>query len=184
MTAVATAGCSGGAGLQAGRGRADDRILVKGSIALDRGKIYAIVLLEARDGITYVLHSSRIADELRQLAGMDVALTGTVVRTLQAGRRLFETERYELLALPSGQTPIVGIVRNEDEGVSLMTEEGFVYHLEGEVPVTSDGMKIWVVGRRRFGVMSLQEGTLFVTEYGIISPPRSSVRYQSDFETP
>jgi hypothetical protein len=62
-----------------------------------------------------------------------------------------DAERYEVLPLPGGERPIIGVVAVEDEACVVTTEDGRRYWILGDLaPALRDyaGACIWIVGHK------------------------------------
>jgi chloramphenicol 3-O-phosphotransferase len=164
------AGCAGS--------KNDEQGDAEGAIVVVRGKIssqgstpFALLVLEGSDGKSYAIENSHLADELRSLDGMEVTVRGSVLPR-SAEHVTIDVISYEILALPSGEIPIVGYIRTggliEDSSLVMWMIEGdFADLLRNFV-----GAKVWVVGVTRETVETPEARyhVILVTEYGVIRP--------------
>lgn len=169
---AAVNGCAGSKG-NGGEGDVEgDIVVVRGKVSSRGSTPFSMLLLEAVDGKTYAIESSPLADELRSLDGMDISIRGEVVPQSAEQLVTLDVISYELLELPSGETPIVGYIRAggmiEDSNLVVWVIDGdFADVLKNFV-----GAKIWIVGVPRESI-ERPDGTyrvIFVTEYGVIRP--------------
>jgi hypothetical protein len=165
------AGCAGSQG-NGGKGNVEgDVIVARGKVSARGSTPFSMLLLEGADGKMYAIESGALTDELRNLDGMDVSVRGTVVP--QTGEHVtLGVISYEILALPSGETPIVGTIR---PGGFIEDTNLIVWVIDGDFAgVLKDfvGAKVWVVGVPMESI-ERPEATyrvLLVTEYGVIRP--------------
>jgi len=171
LASAALGGCGGSKGHG---GSAGDTVHVEGKISLRGNLPFALLLLEGKDGVTYMIDTSPIAEELKHLNEMRVRVTAKVLPEVKGDAPALSVAAYELLPLSTGERPVVGIVvSTSPDQVVMRAEEGAIWVIEGEfkpVLVGFQGAKIWIVGDRQIAV-STDRGdmrTIFVTEYGII----------------
>lgn len=177
---IATAhwGCGGSAGGKRDGESAGETIYVEGKVSLRGSQPFPLLLLEARDGRLYMIDASPKAEELKRLQDMAVGVTARVLPDVRGDAPALAIEAYELLALPTGERPVVGIVVGASpDHVTMRVDDGSVWLIEGEfktVFLGLEGAKIWVVGDRRFAVNTGGGDirSIHVTEYGIIMEPR------------
>lgn len=130
-----------------------EAVRVEGELSL-RGSLPATTLvLMAGDASEIALDSpsSDLMHELKGLAGMRVRVDGLVREPLDATLTRLEAESYELLPLPSGEVPVVGVVSIENNQCVLTTARGERWWLRGDLSsVLRDyvGARVWVVGDR------------------------------------
>lgn len=151
------------------RGDSDNYASISGEVLQEGQSSYAVVLIQADDGHMYMIQSSELGDELRNLVGMRVAARGPITGEME-GVPIVTLDWYDLLPLPSGERPIVGWVR---EGGYIVTENEVVWKLEGDfgdLLATFMGSKVWVIGVIMERVNSSQGSyrVLDVTDYGVI----------------
>lgn len=172
-TSLLTTGCGGRQGQAGDSGGIDDGIVITNGKISTRGSTpFSLVMLEATDGTLYFVQSSVLGDELRSLVGMDVSVTGRVLPSDDVENPTIDVISYELLALPSGEVPIVGIVR---PGGWIEDNNMVQWILEGDfagVLRTFVGAKVWVVGvnQRWENRKDSVARVILVTEYGVIRP--------------
>lgn len=161
------AGCGG----HSGRGSDSNAVAISGEV-IEGGQMgWTTVLVEASDGRVYMIESTTIGAELRNLIGMRVAIRGSIVGEMEGVPRIL-LNWYELLPLPSGERPIVGWVR---EGGFILADDDVIWKLEGDfgdVLASFAGSKVWVVGivMQRVNTSQGAYRVLNVTDYGVISP--------------
>jgi hypothetical protein len=170
-------GCGGASGGQRA-GETGETVYVEGKVSLRGSEPFPLLLLETKDGRLYMLDASPRAGELKSLQDMPVGVTGKILPDVKGDAPALAVESYELLALPSGERPIVGvIVTATPDNVTMMAEDDSLWEIEGDfMPVFLDlvGAKVWIVGDRRFAVNTggTNIRSVLVTEYGIIRSPR------------
>jgi hypothetical protein len=170
---LAVAGCGG----EAARGgdKEDGEVTVLGQLSRRGSTPFSMVRLQAKDGMSYWIQSTVLGDELRRLVGMEVAVTGRLVPN-EEGENILMVQYYDLLQLPSGEKPIVGIVRVRSGGpVWVFDDNDVQWSLQGdfrEVLRSFAGAKVWVTGvvQKKLNVGQGAVRTLLVTEYGVIRP--------------
>jgi hypothetical protein len=179
--AVASAGCGGNKSKQAtSLGDADvgDRVTVAGTLSTRGSTPHTILMLEMADGGVVVIQSSKLQDELRTLSGMNVSIEGKVLPSIDKESPLIDAHSYELLALPSGEVPLVGTVQLREGQCVLETADKKLYWIRGdfaEVLKGYEGSKVWVVGTVGGAALPEKpEGSvpMQVTGYGVLSSPR------------
>jgi len=177
---VAAGGCGGNkTKKEAGLGEAGvgDLVSVAGTLSLRGSTPHTILMLELADGAVVVVQSSKLQDELRMLSGMKVSIEGKVLPSIDSESPLVEAQSYELLALPSGEVPLVGTVVLRDGQCVLETADDKLYWIRGdfaEVLKGYEGAKVWVVGTVGDAALPEKpEGSvpMRVTGYGVLSSP-------------
>ena len=107
---------------------------------------------------------------------MRVDVVGRIVAGDTEGEPFeIDVRSYRLLAPPSGETPVVGIVSTRmgfgvDPVVILETDEG-VYDLAGKLALELDdwwGSKVWVTGRLIHDLRNPKKLRLHVSGFGVI----------------
>jgi hypothetical protein len=182
-TAAATIGCGGakskkdlGLGESGGaRVGAGDRVTVAGTLSLRGNMPHPVVILELENGGLAVIQSSEFQGELEALAGMRVKIEGEVLPSPDDEPPTVKAHRYQMLPLPSGEVPIVGVLNFQEDQCLLEAADGKRYWLRGDfVTLLADfvGAKVWVVGK--VGEATLPEqpadtAPLWVTGYGVLS---------------
>ncbi len=182
-TAAATIGC-GGAKSQKTLGLGDpsgarvgvgDRVTVAGTLSLRGNMPHPVVLLELENGGFAVIQSSEFQGELEALSGMKVKIEGEVLPSPDDEPTAVKARSYQILPLPSGEVPIVGVLNFQEDRFLLEAADGKRYWLRGDfVTLLADfvGAKVWVVGK--VGEVALPEKPadaepLWVTGYGVLS---------------
>ena len=151
---VATPGCGGKRarqvdsleGIDAGK-----RVRVEGTLSLRGSTPVTTPVLEIDSTETVALDSKspELLTQLRGLSGMHCAVEGDVLPFVDRNLPQLSVTRYELLALPDGKVPMVGVVSVEDGQVVVTTEKGTRYWIHGHlVGVLTEyaGAHVWVVG--------------------------------------
>jgi len=177
-SAVATVGCGGKNSRNAAsvdKAKAGDLVTVEGMLSLRGNQPHPLIMLERNDGGVVVIQSSELQDELKVLSGMRVEIEGKVLPSIEDETPVVDVLRYRMLALPSGEVPIVGTLRLLDGACVLEATDGKRYWVRGDftdIIMDFDGAKVWVVGSA--GDLALPDkpdGTvpLWVTGYGVLS---------------
>jgi hypothetical protein len=176
-------GCGGGKSRSGDGSTPGDTVYVKGKISLRGSTPFELLLLEGEDGVYYMIDSSPLALELKRLEDMMVGVSATVLPQVKGDAPALSVQSYELLPLPTGERPIVGVVRSGGgDTVVIQAEDGKNYVIEGDFKdLFSDymGAKVWVVGESRFG-NDRREGrnTVAITQFGIIVEAKSAREYK------
>jgi len=180
MAAVASAGCGGNKTKKAtslGDAGVGDLITVAGTLSLRGSTPHTILMLEMSDGGVVVIQSNELQEELRTLAGMNLSIEGKVLPSIDSESPLVDAQSYELLALPSGEVPLVGMVLLRDGQCVLETADEKLYWIRGDfadVLKGYEGAKVWVVGTVGDAALPEKpEGSvpMRVTGYGVLSSP-------------
>ena len=165
-------GCGGSKGQGGGGGVKGDILIARGKVSSRGSTPFSLLVLETTAGKLYVIEPSQVADELRSLDGMDVSIRGMVVPQAEDEHLALDVIDYELLALSSGEVPIVGYIRPggmiEDTNLVTGIIDGDFKDLLG----TFVGAKVWIVGVVMQSI-DRPEATyrvILVTEYGVIRP--------------
>ncbi len=150
-----------------------DTIFVEGKVSMRGSLPFPILLLEAKDGFIYMIDSSPKAEELKRLDEMAVGVTAKVLPEVGGETPALSVLSYELLPLPTGEKPVVGVLYASPDGVALKADDGSAYVIEGEFePVFTglSGAKIWIVGEQLSAVNTSRGNvrTIHVTQYGVI----------------
>lgn len=176
---AATPGCGGKRaravdsleGVDAGK-----RVRVEGTLSLRGSTPITTPVLEIDSTETVALDSKspELLTQLRGLSGMRCAVEGDVLAFVDRNLPRLSVTRYELLALPDGKVPMVGVVSVEDGQVVVTTEAGVRYWIHGNlVGVLTEyaGAHVWVVGDifDTDSMMRPKKSTpLTATGYGVI----------------
>ena len=175
LASAALGGCGGSKGHG---GSAGDTVHVEGKISLRGNLPFALLLLEGKDGVTYMIDTSPIAEELKHLNEMRVRVTAKVLPEVKGDAPALSVAAYELLPLSTGERPIVGyVVYTSPEAVAVRAEDGSTWMIKGEfkpVLMAYQGAKIWIVGDKELAINTNRGDmrTIMVTEYGIIRETR------------
>lgn len=175
---LACVGCGGSAGGKRDGANAGETVYVEGTISLRGSQPFPLLLLEGRDGRVYMIDSSPLAEELKQLQEMEVGVRAKVLPEVKGDAPALSVESYDILPLPTGERPVVGtIVQATPEQVTMRAEDDSVWLLEGDFVSVFFGLvgaKVWVVGDREFAVNTARGDlrSILVTEYGILRRPR------------
>ncbi len=171
LASAVLGGCGGSKGHG---GSAGDTVRVEGKISLRGSLPFALLLLEGKDGKAYMIDTSPVAEELKNLSEMRVSVTAKVLPEVKGDTPALSVAAYELLPLPTGERPIVGyVVFTPPEAVAVKAEDGSTWMIEGEfkaVLMAYQGAKIWIVGDRQLAINTNRGDVreMNVTEYGII----------------
>jgi hypothetical protein len=165
LASISQSACGGGAS----HGGSDNYANISGEVLQEGQSSYSVVLIKADDGHLYMVQSSELGDELRNLVGMRVAARGPITGEME-GVPIVALDWYDLLPLPSGERPVVGWVRN---GGYIVTENEVVWKLQGDfgdLLATFVGSKVWVIGviMQRMNTSEGSYRVLDVTDYGVI----------------
>lgn len=167
---VALCGCGGSSG-QGGSRSVDEFVVVRGKLTELGGTPFSLLALETQSGKVYMIEQSSLAEELRTLTEMEVSVRGKVLRD-SADEPALDVISYDLLALPSGEVPIVGVIRSGGliEDTNLVT-----WVIQGDFETllqTFVGAKVWIVGVPMQSVdrPDATYRAILVTEYGVIRP--------------
>jgi len=162
-----------------GRAPGDDAKRLEGRIVASANET---VFLLTSNNERYLLQSYELSDELAALNGMDVALVAT--RVPDAQPPTIDVHSYELLAMPSGEVPIIGILYKQMRGelgeadLLLITEDGAAFLLIGDLVAELDslaGSKVWVAGALTIESFGVEEEGLYVTQFGVIRESRNRI---------
>src|SRR5512139_742333 len=147
-------GCGGHSGGQVRDAAPGETIYVEGKISLRGSRPFPLLLLEAKDGAIYMIDTSPKAEELRNLDGMAVGVTAKVLPGVKGDAPALSVSAYDILPLPSGEKPVVGLVVSATlEQVVMEADDGSLWYLEGgfkRVFIDLAGARVWVVGDRRY----------------------------------
>lgn len=129
------------------------RVSVDGLLSLRGSTPFTTLVLEMENGTVVSIDSDNDAlmTELRGLTGLHCQVEGKVIRPMTPGTAAIKATGYELLPLPSGELPIVGILSLDGEQPVLTTKSGKRYWIRGDLAGAIreyDGARIWIVGGR------------------------------------
>jgi hypothetical protein len=129
------------------------RLSVDGLLSSRGSTPFTTLVLETDDGGVLAIESDddALMTELRGLLGLHVTIDGRMMAPLSPGSARINATRYELLPLPDGQLPIVGILAIEGGECVLTTKEGKRYWIRGDLAGAIreyQGARIWIVGDR------------------------------------
>lgn len=150
-----------------------DTIFVEGKVSMRGSLPFPILLLEAKDGVIYMIDSSPKAEELKRLDEMAVGVSAKVLPEIGGETPALSVLSYELLPLPTGEKPVVGVLFASPDGVALRGDDGSSYIIQGEFEPVFQGLsgaKIWIVGEQ-LAALNTSRGsmrTIHVTQYGLI----------------
>ena len=170
LTAVTVAGGCGGMKGQ-GDGQEARVVVLRGKVSSHGSTPFSLLLLESSDGKVYSIEPGEQADELRALADMDVSVRARVIPKAEDQYPGLEVLSYDLLALPTGEVPIVGTIRS---GGLIEDSNMVMWIIEGDfaaVLKTFVGSKVWIVGvtqESRLQPDGMTYKVILVTEYGVI----------------
>ncbi|MDH4037596.1 MAG: hypothetical protein OEX18_04700 [Candidatus Krumholzibacteria bacterium] len=156
LVVAACDGCGGGrvkvagdfSGIEEGQ-----RVSVDGVLSLRGSTPFASLVLETGDETVLTIDSrdDALMTELRGLLEMRVTLDGTMLAPLVPGSPRIDATGYQLLPLPTGEVPIVGILALEDNQCVLVAKDGKRYWIRGDLTGAIreyEGARIWIVGAR------------------------------------
>lgn len=175
---VAVGGCTGKKAKRSAlleRVEAGDVVAVEGTLSLRGGMPHPLLVLETENEGALVIHSGDLHGELKRLAGMKVSIEGTVLPSVDGEAPVIDPVSYKLLALPSGDVPIVGVLTVVGDECVLDAADGTRYWIRGEfTELIRDFVdaRIWVVGTTGDAALPEKpEGTvpIWVTGYGVLS---------------
>lgn len=151
---VATPGCGGKSarhvdsleGIDAGK-----HVRVEGTLSLRGSTPMTTPVLEIDSTETIALDakSPDLLAQLRSLSGLRCAVEGNVLPFVDQNLPRLSATRYELLALPDGKVPMVGVVSIEDGQVVVTTDNGTRYWIHGHLVgalTEYAGAHVWVAG--------------------------------------
>jgi hypothetical protein len=156
LLVAACDGCGGGrmevaddvGGIEEG-----ERVSVAGVLSSRGSTPFTILVLETDDGGVLTLESEddALMTELRGLLGLHVTIDGKAMAPLAPGSARISAARYELLPLPTGELPIVGVLSLENGECVLAAKDGKRYWIRGDLSGAIreyNGARIWMVGGR------------------------------------
>ena len=176
VLAVSVAGCGSKDGTGGGDG--DDSIRVSGQVTNRGHTPFSTPFFESKDGQVYAILVSDVADELRELQGMDLSISGRLASARDGELPTIEVYSYEILRLPTGEKPIVGVIAGSPPDIWLVDEGGRRWIIAGDLhAVLLDfvGAKVWIVGDVDETRSDKRASVLNVVGYGMIRPTTSGV---------
>jgi hypothetical protein len=108
-----------------------------------------VLEIDSTETVALDAKSPALLSQLRGLSGMRCAIEGDVLPFVDNNLPRLSATSYELLALPDGKVPMVGVVSVEDGQCVVTTEKGTRYWIHGDlVGVLTEyaGARVWVVG--------------------------------------
>ncbi len=151
-----------------------DRVVVEGTVSLRGSMPSPLIILQLADGTEMIVEPrDEFRGELRSLSGFRVAVRGNMMRKGAPLPRI-EAARYELLRLPSGELPVLGYLRSENDHLVLVASDGKRFWIRGDLVGAIreyEGAKIWVVGSLGdAGAQDHPENAVayWVTGYGVL----------------
>jgi hypothetical protein len=155
-----------------------------GEVVAGDGKASAFLLRTYERG-DFVIRPSGIGLELWTLEGMIVGIDGRLLSdNISYDLPMLEVATYDIIALPTGERPIVGWVYAYDlEYISLRTLGGELYYIEGDSKLDFshlDGAKVWVVGGISPSLAEPREHWIDVEEYGLIREGPHTIEVDRD----
>lgn len=170
LLALLVVGCGGKASTQGPAGT----IVIEGTISLRGSTPKPMVFIETKEGVEMsVRGEDDLLAELQGLSGFPVAIRGHVKKPDDRVPSL-EALRYELLRLPSGERPVIGMLSVEGSWLVLVAPDGSRYWIRGDLVGAIreyDGAKVWVVGSLGDAAMQTQPRdsiAYWVTGYGVL----------------
>ena len=152
-------------------------VRVEGTLSIRGSTPHTTLVLETGDDEVVLIESKTIQEELKSLSGMRVAVEGESMPSIDGETPIINALRYRMLRLPSGELPVVGMLRVVGERCILDGADGKRYWIRGDfagVIKDFDGSKIWVIGALGDAALpDRPEGTIpyWVTGYGVLSTP-------------
>jgi hypothetical protein len=132
---------------------AGDRVRVDGTLSMRGSTPFTILVLENSDSSIVTVNSDddALMTELRSMVGLACGVEGRVVTPLTGNAGRISATSYQLLPLPSGELPMVGILEIENGECVLVDKQGKRYWIRGQLVAAIRqylGARIWVVGER------------------------------------
>jgi hypothetical protein len=146
--------------------KAGDIVTLDGNLSLRGSTPFPMLMLQT-DGGFVLVESSDLGAELKSLTGMAIRIEAVVLPSLDNETRAVNARSYELLPLPTGETPVVGTVTVENDQCVLTTFDNRRYWIRGDfADVFRDfaGERVWVAGT--------------VGEYALPEQPEETVPYK------
>lgn len=156
LAVAACDGCGGGrvkvtddfTGVEEGQ-----RVSVGGLLSLRGSTPFTTLALETESGAVVTIESDddALMTELRGIVGLHCEVDGTMMAPLNPGAPRIAATHYELLPLPTGELPIIGVLAMDDGECVLTTKNGKRYWIRGDLAGAIReyaGARIWIVGDR------------------------------------
>jgi len=169
LAAVVVIACDG---KTRGRPREGDQMKLTGTLSLRGSQPFPTLVVETDDGGAVVVQSQTIQEELRELAGMRVSIDGKALAPIDGKTPVVNALSYELLALPGGEVPVVGLVVLQGDRCVVEGADGRRYWVVGDLAgIIRDfeGAKVWVAGTPVADEAAGDLIPLRVTGYGVLS---------------
>lgn len=128
-----------------------ERITVEGILSLRGSTPFTTLVLETEAGDIVNIESRTIQSELKSLVGMRCAVTGDVLEPMRGGAPRIDATSYDILRLPSGELPVIGVLSIVEGQCVLETRAGARYWMRGDLmDVIRDhaGARMWIVGQQ------------------------------------
>lgn len=127
------------------------RVRIEGTLSLRGSTPFTTPVLQMEIGPAVALDakSPELLSQLKGLSGMRCAVEGDVLPFVDQNVPRLSATRYDLLPLPDGKQPILGLVSMENGECVVTTDNGKRYWIRGDlVSVVADynGARVWVVG--------------------------------------
>ncbi len=128
-------------------------VSVDGVLSLRGSTPFTTLVVQMENGTVVAIDSDDDAmmTELRGLTGLTCEIQGKVVTPMTPGTAEIKATSYEVLPLPTGELPIVGLLSSEGDQVVLTTTKGKRYWIRGKLAGAIQeyvGARIWIVGAR------------------------------------
>ncbi len=130
---------------------AGQRVRIEGTLSL-RGSTpitTSVLEIDSTEAIALDSKTPGVLAQLKGLSGMRCAVEGDVLPFVDQNLPRLSATRYELLALPDGRVPIIGIASLEDGQCIVTADSGTRYWIHGElVGVLNEyaGARVWIAG--------------------------------------
>jgi hypothetical protein len=180
VTLGAAPGCGGGKAARVNpleKAAVGEVVHFEGTLSLRGSQPVPILVLELDDDAVVRVASKTLQGELESLSGMPVAIEGDVMPPMDK-TPVVNVTRYEMLRLPSGELPVVGVITNVGDNLILTERDGKRHWIRGSlVSILREygGARIWVVGSAGHEGLTVEpKGAMsyWVTGYGILSQPQ------------
>jgi hypothetical protein len=128
-------------------------VSVDGVLSLRGSTPFTTLVVQMENGTVVAIDSDDDAmmTELRGLTGLTCEVRGKVVTPMTPGTAEIKATSYEVLPLPTGELPIVGLLSSEGDQCVLTTTKGKRYWIRGKLAGAIReyiGARIWIVGDR------------------------------------
>jgi hypothetical protein len=129
------------------------RISADGVLSMRGSTPFTMLVLETESGAVLNIESDdpALMTELRGLVGLSCEIDGRVMTPLAPGSTRISATRYQLLPLPGGEMPIVGVLELDGGECVLVTKDGKRYWIRGDLAGAIReyaGGRVWIVGER------------------------------------